>query len=96
MPAFKSLRNRLRLTIAVAVLAFAVVASTSIVVQASTLICRSGCDGSGGETLWLSCGSSAGNYFALCPAGGGTCTVDQGLAQQEANDLCSNIQNLSQ
>jgi len=42
-----------------------------------------------GETFWLSCGSSAGNYFALCPPGGGTCTVDQGAAQQEANYQCA-------
>ena len=42
----------------------------------------------GGGTLWLSCGSSAGNYIALCPAGGGECTVDQGTAQQEADQMC--------
>jgi hypothetical protein len=42
-----------------------------------------------GETFWLSCGSSAGNYFALCPADGGVCTVDQGYTQQEADYQCS-------
>jgi hypothetical protein len=66
-----------------AVLAVCVAASAKVV-YASTIYFISE---SYGETYWLSCGSSAGNYVALCNANG--CTVDQGTAQQEADMMCA-------
>lgn len=73
-----------RVLFMVAVLVVTVAASVSVVFAEIYYI-----GGSAGETFWLSCGSSAGNYVALCPAGGGPCTVDQGFAQEEANRLCA-------
>lgn len=71
-------------------MAVVVAVSTSIAVHASNIYCLgSNCHGGYGETFWLSCGSSAGNYFAVCPADGGACTVEQGFAQQEADAECA-------
>lgn len=85
----RSLLNKLRPFVFSAVIALVVAASTSIAVHASNIYCLQNCNGGYGETFWLSCGSSAGNYFALCPATGGACTVDQGTAQQEADYECA-------
>lgn len=73
-----------------AAIALVVAVSTSVAVNASSLYCLgNNCNGNYGETFWLSCGSSAGNYFAVCPADGGTCTVEQGFAQEEADYECA-------
>ena len=87
MPTLKPLTKKLRLTAFAAVVGLVLMASTAIAVRAE-IYCLSGCDGSGGETFWLSCGSSAGNYFALCPAGGGPCTVTDSRTDPEANIMC--------
>jgi hypothetical protein len=58
--------------------------SAAIAVQASTIYYLGS---SYGETYWLSCGSSAGNYFVICNAQG-QCFPDSGHAQQEADDAC--------
>lgn len=80
---FRVLKSRNLFIVAVLLVAIAAFASA---VSASTIYFITE---SYGETYWLSCGSSAGNYVALCPAGGGECTVDQGTAQQEADRMCA-------
>lgn len=88
MLTLKTLPKRRRFAVTLAFVLLMLVVSTASTVQAS-LICLSGCDGRGGETFWLSCGSSAGNFFALCPAGGGPCTITDTRAQPEADMLCA-------
>lgn len=88
MLTLKTLLKRRRFPVALALVLLMLVASMASTVQAS-LTCLSGCDGRGGETFWLSCGSSAGNYFALCPANGGPCTITDQRAQPEADMLCA-------
>jgi uncharacterized membrane protein YphA (DoxX/SURF4 family) len=89
MHALESFMKKLRLTAFTTAVAIVFMASTALVVNASWIYCLQNCSGGYGETFWLSCGSSAGNYFALCPAEGGACTVDQGTAQQEADYECA-------
>jgi len=89
MPTFKPLMKKIQLAIFSGVVATLFLATTAVVVRAS-VYCLQNCYGGGyGETFWVSCGSSAGNYFALCPADGGPCTVDQGFTQQEADAECA-------
>lgn len=88
MLTFKTLVKKLRFITVLTVVVVTLLASAAGTVNAS-LTCLSGCDGRGGETFWLSCGSSAGNYFALCPAGGGPCTITDARAQPEADMLCA-------
>lgn len=89
MLTLKPFIRKLHLAAFTAAVAIVFMASTAIVVRASWIYCLQNCNGGYGETFWLSCGSSAGNYFALCPADGGPCTVDQGTAQQEADAECA-------
>lgn len=85
MLTLKLLVKRLHLAAYVAALAVVFAASSAVAVHAAVFHISTNY----GETLWLSCGSSAGNYFAYCPANGGTCWVDQGIAQQEADAECA-------
>lgn len=86
MLTFKALAKKLRLNAFYAVIALVLLASTAVVTRASAIYCLSNCEGNYGETFWLSCGSSAGNYYALCPADGGACTV---IYVQEADSECA-------
>lgn len=88
MLTLKTLLKRRRFPVALALVLLMLVVSVASTAQA-TVTCLSGCDGRGGETFWLSCGSSAGNYFALCPAGGGPCTITDARAQPEADLMCA-------
>lgn len=88
MLTLKMLLKKMRFIIALAVVVLTLMISMAGTARAD-LTCLSGCDGSGGETFWLSCGSSAGNYFALCPAGGGPCTITDSRAQPEADMMCA-------
>jgi hypothetical protein len=85
MPTLKRLAKKLHLfTLTLAVTL--VLANSSVnVVRAETYYLDTN---AGGETLWLGCDSSAGNYFALCPAKGGLCTVTDARTDQEAAKKC--------
>lgn len=85
MLTLKLLVKRLHLAAYVAALAVVFAASSAVAVRADLFYISSNY----GETLWLSCGSSAGNYYAYCPENGGSCWVDQGAAQEEADAECA-------
>lgn len=88
MLTLKTLLKRRRFPVALVLVLLMLVASMAATAQA-TVTCLSGCDGRTGESFWLSCGSSAGNYFALCPVNGGPCTISDARAQPEADMLCA-------
>lgn len=88
MPTLKQLVNKIRIGAFAVMMALLFTTSAAIAVRASDIYCLQNCSGQYGETFWLSCGSSAGNYFALCPADGGPCTISDERTQPEADYEC--------
>jgi uncharacterized membrane protein YphA (DoxX/SURF4 family) len=89
MVTLKPLMKKFHLVAFSAVVALVFTVSAAITTHASAIYCLQNCDGDYGETFWLSCGSSAGNYFVLCPADGGTCSIVDERAQPEADYECA-------
>jgi hypothetical protein len=88
MPTVKRLRKKFLTALLASFAISTVILANASAAQASIIFCIDGCNGSGGETTWLSCGSSAGNYLMICPAGGGKCYSDP-FVDPEANMLCA-------
>ncbi len=84
--------KRLRFVAALAVVFLVLLASAANTALAN-VYCLLNCDGRYGETTWLSCGSSGGNYFATCPADGGPCRISDARSQPEADAMCQQRNN---
>lgn len=69
------------------IFATALLSASAMLVYANTLYsygCRDG------YCAFLSCGSSAGNYWANCPPGGGPCAIcDTSPCQETADEQCA-------
>ncbi len=89
MLTLKQLTKKFRLAAFAAIMALVFTASAAIAVRADVYCLQNCSGGQYGETFWLSCGSSAGNYFALCPADGGPCTISDERTQPEADSECA-------
>ncbi|HEV2708559.1 MAG TPA: hypothetical protein VGV59_21780 [Pyrinomonadaceae bacterium] len=85
MLTLKRLAKKLRLFTFTLVTTLVLANSSVIVVRGETYHVDTN---AGGETLWVGCDSSAGNYFALCPAKGGPCTVLDSRTDEEAAEMC--------
>ncbi|HEY8204571.1 MAG TPA: hypothetical protein VIF81_07585 [Pyrinomonadaceae bacterium] len=60
------------------------IAATVVVCAAATYYMGDG----GGWTYWLSCGSSAGNFYYKCDGGGNCQACDTGPCQESADEQC--------